>query len=82
MNDLKRRNFFKYMAVLGLVSFSVSPLEAKLTRKQIKYQDTPNFGRKCVDCLHFIPKTSECKIVEGTINPNGWCTVYVKNPNK
>ena len=82
MSISKRRNFFKYMAVLGLVSFSVSPLEAKLTKEQIKYQDTPNFGRKCADCLHFLPKTNECKIVEGSINPNGWCSVYVKDPNK
>ena len=81
MSISKRRNFFKYMAVLGLVTFSVSPLEAKLTKDKIKYQDTPNFGRKCADCLHFIAKTNECKIVEGSISPDGWCTVYVKNPN-
>ncbi|MCD4757669.1 MAG: high-potential iron-sulfur protein [Arcobacteraceae bacterium] len=82
MNISKRRDFFKYMAALGLVTFSVSPLEAKLTKSKIKYQDTPKYGSKCEDCLQFIPETNECKIVEGTISPNGWCTVFVKNPNK
>lgn len=76
-----RRRFFRYMSVLGLASFYTTPLYAKTAKDIVKYQDTPNEGKKCKECLHFIPETNECKTVEGNINPNGWCIIYFKNPN-
>lgn len=75
-----RRRFFRYMSVLGLATFYTMPLYAKTAKDVVKYQDTPNEGKKCKECLHFIPETNECKTVEGNINPNGWCTIYFKNP--
>ncbi len=75
-----RRSFFRYMAVLGLVSFYSSPLQAKTAKEVVKYQDTPKDGKVCRDCLHFIAETNECKTVAGPINPEGWCSIYFKNP--
>src|SRR4051812_24789235 len=51
---------------------------AKIAKKQLKYQDKPNKGQHCSQCTQFIaakdPKArGTCKLVEGSISPNGWC---------
>ena len=76
-----RRRFFRYMSVLGIGSFYSVPLYAKTSKEIVKYQPIPNEGKKCRECLHFIAATNECTTVEGSIDPNGWCTIYFKNPN-
>ena len=73
-----RRSFFRYMAVLGLVVWGTTPLQAKIAQDKIEYQDTPKDGKKCIDCIHYFPDTKECKLVEGLIDPNGWCKLYYK----
>ncbi len=82
MRVTTRRSFFQYMAVLGLITFTTTPLFAKGTKKQYLYQETPKDGNKCSACTHFIPETNECKIVEGSISPDGWCSVFSKIPEK
>lgn len=76
-----RRRFFRYMSVLGLGSLYTVPLYAKTSKEIVKYQDFPNEGKRCRECLHFIAETNECRTVEGSIDPNGWCTIYFKDPN-
>ena len=76
-----RRRFFKYMSVLSLGSLYSVPLYAKTTKEIVKYQSTPKDGNRCKECLHFIPETNECRTVEGNIDPNGWCSIYFRNPN-
>lgn len=75
-----RRNFLKYMSILGMAAFCSTPLYAKTTKAIMKYQLMPNNGNKCSMCMHFIPETNECHIVEGPISPDGWCTSFFKNP--
>jgi hypothetical protein len=77
-----RRVFFKYMAMLGLIAWSTTPLYAKAAKDKVEYQDTPKDGKKCIDCIHFIAATNECKVVEGSVSPDGWCTTYLKDPKK
>ena len=36
------------------------------------YQDSPNEGRRCAGCTHFL-QPNACEIVSGEISPNGWC---------
>jgi hypothetical protein len=43
----------------------------------VKYQDSPKDGQKCSDCLYF-QAPSGCGVVDGTISPNGWCSLYNK----
>lgn len=45
----------------------------------MKYQDTPNGDKQCSNCLQFVPPGS-CKVVEGTISPNGYCLAWVRKP--
>lgn len=72
-----RRDFLKQAAFLGLVSFSTTPLYAKASKKNTAYQGKPKDGEACKDCMHFLAKTNECKVVEGSISPDGWCKLYV-----
>ncbi|MDA3945365.1 MAG: iron oxidase oxidoreductase [Helicobacteraceae bacterium] len=81
--NTKRRDFFRYMALLGLAGFSVAPLQAaKYAKTIIQYQETPKDGKVCKDCIQFLPETSGCKLVEGSINPEGWCRLFVLLPEK
>jgi hypothetical protein len=80
-NVISRRDFVRYMSILGIMAFYSVPLHAKTTKAIVKYQFTPNKnGDKCATCMHFLPATKECKIVEGPIDPNGWCINYFKTP--
>jgi hypothetical protein len=49
----------------------------KAAKAEMKYQDSPKDGQKCVDCVYF-KQPNTCGVVEGTISPNGWCVMYNK----
>jgi hypothetical protein len=47
------------------------------------YQPKPHGADQCDNCIHFIPgKTPKdagtCKVVEGSIAPDGWCVMYAR----
>jgi high potential iron-sulfur protein len=53
----------------------------KAAKSAMQYRDTPNGKQQCDNCLQYIPGKSptangQCKIVEGSINPKGWCIAY------
>lgn len=84
-NQLSRRKIIKFM-VLGatipvLNSFAGQVHAAKASKEAMQYRDKPNGQQKCSNCMQFIPgKTAEargeCKVVEGSISPEGWCIAY------
>ena len=43
----------------------------------MKYQDKPNGDKQCSNCGQFTPLNG-CKVVDGTISPQGYCIVWVK----
>ena len=51
----------------------------KVTQKVAHYQDHPNGNAQCSKCVNFIAPNS-CKIVQGTISPNGWCLLFAPKP--
>ena len=69
-------------ALAAIVAAGTAPARAaKGSQAQYKYQNKPKDGKKCSTCTFFIPGKSatangSCKIVEGTISPNGWCIAY------
>lgn len=73
---LPRREFLKSMAFLSLLTFSTMPLYAKGSQAQFKYQSKPNNGKACKDCMYFEAEKKQCKVVDGTISADGWCTLY------
>jgi hypothetical protein len=83
--NLSRRAFVAGAIVLpalaGMVLAGTSTAQAKGTQAAFKYQSTPNGGKKCSQCTFYIAGSSAtangtCKIVDGTISPNGWCSAW------
>jgi hypothetical protein len=50
----------------------------KVSQASVQYQTQPKDGKKCADCMHFIAESNTCKLVEGDISPDGWCTLWAK----
>jgi hypothetical protein len=51
---------------------------AKLPQASVQYQSQPKGDQSCNGCAHFIPESNTCKLVEGRINPNGWCKLWIR----
>jgi High potential iron-sulfur protein len=47
----------------------------KASQKAVGYQAQPNDGKKCANCAQF-KSPDDCKLVQGPINPDGWCRLY------
>jgi len=56
----------------------VPPAAGKLAKTAVQYQEQPHGEQQCSRCLHFIAESNTCKLVDGPINPNGWCILWVK----
>jgi len=68
-------------ALAGLLLAETTTARAKGTKAQFKYQDSPKDGHKCSQCTFYIAGSSSkangtCKLVDGSISPNGWCTAF------
>jgi hypothetical protein len=50
---------------------------AKISQKVVNYQDSPKGAAMCGNCKLFVSPSS-CQTVDGTISPNGWCSIYQK----
>jgi hypothetical protein len=84
-SGMTRRTFVANAVVLpalaGLLLAETTNADAKGSKAQFKYQTTPNNGHKCSRCTFYIAGSSPkangtCKIVDGSISPNGWCTAF------
>ncbi|MBY0475426.1 MAG: high-potential iron-sulfur protein [Nitrosomonas sp.] len=82
-----RRKMIKFMAIgatFPIVNSIVGQAHAaKASKGLMKYRDEPNGEEQCSNCMQFIPgKTpetnGECKVLKGSVSPNGWCTAYAK----
>jgi hypothetical protein len=58
---------------------SVAPAAAKMPQASVQYQTEPKGDQQCSGCIHFIAESNTCKLVEGQISPNGWCTLWAQN---
>jgi hypothetical protein len=52
-----------------------SPAQHKMSHADAEYQDGPKNGLTCAACSLFRRQRS-CEVVEGDINPNGWCKFF------
>ena len=84
---ISRRTLLKGAAAVTCVAlasaFSGKAFAEKSAKAAVSYQDKPKGDMKCGNCNFFIPgktATAEgtCQIVEGSISPQGYCTLYVK----
>jgi hypothetical protein len=54
-----------------------APSDGKISKQEATYQEQPKGDQKCSGCQHFVAESSTCKVVEGTVSPNGWCKLWV-----
>lgn len=86
--ELSRRSIMRNFAaaaggavVLGTTMSAnrVAAAPTKVSQKAVGYQNTPKGAQRCDNCTEFEAPAS-CKVVEGTVEPAGWCKIYVKKP--
>ena len=57
---------------------SAAPADTtKVSQVSVRYQPQPRGTQKCANCMHFIAESNTCKLVDGTISPEGWCVIWV-----
>ena len=49
--------------------------DQKIAQNLVQYQETPKDGAECDKCVNWVDPNA-CKIVEGKINPKGWCVAF------
>lgn len=76
LNRTTRRQVMRAgLVVFGGVVAASAEAQEKIAQAQVQYQPTPKDGNKCNTCVNFDAPAS-CKIVAGSISPNGWCIAY------
>jgi len=68
-------------ALAGIGGAATLPVRAdaqqKVAQANVQYQKQPKDGQMCNSCVNFQPPAA-CKVVDGTIDPNGWCLLYAR----
>ena len=70
-----------YRTATGLAGSQRDP-DALSTQSAVSYQSEPQSGQQCSGCRYYIPDKNgdglgACTVVEGTVDPSGYCTSYV-----
>lgn len=63
------------LAAAAGISVAAHAQDEKLAQNLVQYQKMPKDGAKCSGCTNWVDPNA-CKIVAGTIDPNGWCVAY------
>ena len=81
MTPFSRRGILRgALAVVIAAGASVRAwAQQKTPQKLVQYQEKPKGTQECDTCLHFVAPDS-CKLVEGKINPKGWCALFAPKP--
>ena len=77
-----RRRLLQGVALLASGPLSAFLLEdaraqPKASKESMKYQDKPNGDKQCSNCAQFVAPDG-CKVVAGTISPQGYCLAWAK----
>ncbi len=83
-NDFLRRVFLQRMATYGVgaamirgLGFNRATAQAKVPKNAVSYQTEPKGTQRCDGCVNFQPPNG-CKMVDGEISPQGWCSLFTK----
>jgi hypothetical protein len=65
-------------AAVGFLATGRYPAEAqpKISKIAVNHQDHPDGDERCDNCIQFQPPDA-CKVVEGSISPQGFCRIFV-----
>jgi hypothetical protein len=80
--DVSRRDMFKVaagvagaVAIVGLTGRQALA-DNKMAKTAAQYQASPHNGQSCGKCQNYIAASSSCKVVDGPVSANGWCSLY------
>ena len=76
----RRAVVVRSLACAAGAAASLAPVEeasAKMAQKIAEYQETPKGDQQCSNCSLF-QEPNACTLVDGEINPAGWCKFWVK----
>lgn len=51
---------------------------SKVPQASVQYQSQPKGELMCSGCMNFIAESNTCKLVDGQISPDGWCSLWTK----
>jgi len=81
---LSRRVLFQRVTSYALgasflhgIGISRAFAQAKVPQKTAAYQSTPKGDQRCDGCNNF-QAPNGCKLVEGEISSQGWCSLFTK----
>jgi hypothetical protein len=78
-NTFNRRSILRTgLTILAggvLASTAAHADDSKVEQSVVQYQTSPKDGAMCSGCANFVAPNA-CKVVSGTISPNGWCVAY------
>ena len=61
--------------ILGVTS-NLAEAQPKISKVAVNYQDHPDGDKRCDKCAQF-QAPDACKMVEGTISPQGSCRIFI-----
>lgn len=68
------------LVALGIAgSTRAADNSSQLRKEDVRYQDQPKGNQRCVGCKNFVGPGA-CRVVQGSVNPNGWCLLYQAKP--
>jgi hypothetical protein len=73
--EFTRRTVLKATVLAVAGGFAVQANAQKIAQNMVQYQDSPKGDQKCANCVQF-EAPSSCKVVDGTISPEGWCAAF------
>jgi hypothetical protein len=57
----------------------MGPSKGKLSKQEVHFEHPAKGMHKCYECVHFLLKKEECKIVAGKVEKNDWCDKWLKD---
>ena len=74
----RRSLLLSAVGAIGVLAATLNPALAqpKISKVAVNYQDHPDGDKRCDKCIQFQPPDT-CKVVEGTISPQGSCRIFV-----
>jgi hypothetical protein len=82
--DISRRRLLRNVtlaaaagAFVAVAAGSTALADSKFSQATAKYQPTPKGADRCANCSLY-ESAGNCKVVEGKVAPDGWCTLYAR----
>ena len=79
---LSRRSLLRSaVGAASVLATTLNPALAqpKISKVAVNYQDHPDGDKRCDKCIQYQPPDA-CKVVDGSISPQGSCRIFMPGP--